>query len=412
MLKEFLEESSIARKDFFIAFILLFNAFVWNFMAPIIIGDLLSGLNVTYTQTLIVWVGYYAGIIVSSIAGSILSKKFSRVDFLYFWVIFGTVTSSLPALLSNLTVTNVVVISVLLGVSFGLGMPSCLAYFADHTLVENRGRISGVTLLITNLSAPLFGILFGMFNLKVNSIIFTVWRGFGLTIFFLKPERKITSRIEKNVSFLSILRNKPFILYFVAWLMFCFIDRFERPILRPFFGDFHFLILMIGPIIGSISAFIAGLLSDWVGRKRMVLYGFIALGIAYAVIGMASYTVVSWYFYVTIDGISTGILIVTFWLILWGDLSQPGTREKYYVIGEAPLFLTSIIQLFSVQYVKLIPASSAFSLASFFLFLAVLPLLYAPETLPQKKIELRRLRKYVEAARKVKEKSEEKGAKG
>jgi MFS family permease len=412
MLRKFSKESSIARKEFFIPFILLFNSFVWNFMIPIIIGDLLSGLNVTDTQNLIVWVSYYAGIVISSIVGSILSKNFSRVDFLYFWVIFGTVTSSLPALFSNLTVTNVVVISVLLGVSFGLGMPSCLAYFADYTLVENRGRISGVMLLITNLSAPFFGILFEMFNPQINSIIFTVWRGFGLTIFFLKPERKITSRIEKKVSFFSILRDKPFILYFVSWLMFCFIDRFEKPILRPFFGDFHFLILMIGPIIGSLSAFIAGLLSDWVGRKRMVLYGFIALGIAYAVIGLASDTVVSWYFYITIESISTGIFIVTFWLILWGDLSQRGTREKYYVIGEAPLFLTSIIQLFSVQYVELFSSSSAFSLASFFLFLAVLPLLYAPETLPEKKIELRRLRKYVEGARKVKEKHEGKGVKG
>jgi hypothetical protein len=40
-----------------------------------------------------------------------------------------------------------------------------------------------------------------------------------------------------------------------------------------------------------------------------------------------------------------------------------------------------------------------------------LPLLYAPETLPEKKIELRRLRKYVEGAKKVKEKHEGKSVK-
>jgi len=56
----------------------------------------------------------------------------------------------------------------------------------------------------------------------------------------------------------------------------------------------------------------------------------------------------------------------------------------------------------------LIPNTSAFSLASFFLFLAVLPLLYAPETLPEKKIELRRLRKYVETAKKFQRKYAEK----
>jgi len=39
-------------------------------------------------------------------------------------------------------------------------------------------------------------------------------------------------------------------------------------------------------------------------------------------------------------------------------------------------------------------------------------LMYAPETLPERKIKLRQLRKYVEGARKVKEKHEEKGVKG
>jgi MFS family permease len=160
---------------------------------------------------------------------------------------------------------------------------------------------------------------------------------------------------------------------------------------------------MIGPIIGSFFALIAGVLSDRVGRKRVILYGFVTLGIAYAVIGIAPDTLFSWYFFLTIESIATGILWVTFILILWGDLSQHGSREKYYVIGEAPYFLTFVIQQLSVPSVAL-PLYAAFSLASFFLFAAVLPLVYAPDTLPEKKIRLRRLRKYMDAAKKVKEK--------
>jgi len=59
--------------------------------------------------------------------------------------------------------------------------------------------------------------------------------------------------------------------------------------------------------------------------------------------------------------------------------------------------------------IELISPYTAFSLASFFLFMAVLPLLYAPETLPEKKIELRRLRKFADDAKKAKEKYERKG---
>jgi MFS family permease len=370
----------------------------------------LSGLNETALQSFIIWTAYYITIIVSSIVGLILSNRISRRNFLYFWIILGIFTSALLALFNNFTVINVLIIGILLGASFGLGMPSCLAYFADCTLVENRGRIGGITLLITNLSAPLLSIPLMMFDLKVNSIIFTAWRASGLIIFFLKPEENFASETKKNASSTSIFHDKAFFLYFIAWLMFCLIDRFEQPILKNFFGNFNYSVVMIEPIIASLSALIAGLLSDQIGRKRVVLYGFATLGISYGIIGLAPATIISWYFYLVVDSISTGILWVAFILILWGDLSQSGAREKYYVIGEAPFFFSYIIQMISVPQATLIPETSAFSLASFFLFLAVLPLLYAPETLPEKKIELRHLRKYVEEAEKVKEKYVEKDA--
>jgi hypothetical protein len=51
-----------------------------------------------------------------------------------------------------------------------------------------------------------------------------------------------------------------------------------------------------------------------------------------------------------------------------------------------------------------IAPAAVFSLAAFFLFLAVMPLMYAPETLPEKKIQERELRVYLEKAKKVKQK--------
>lgn len=408
MAREDFEGHGIGRKDYFVVFFLLFNALTWLYMIPMIINNILDGLNAINAQEDIIWATYYAAIIGSSIFGSILSSKISRLKFLYFWITFGIITSSLPALLNNITIIHALIISLLFGTSFGLGMPSCLAYFADYTLIENRGRISGITLLITNLSAPLFAIAFDMSNLRVNSTIFAVWRASGLIILFLKPKERMLSETPIKNSFVTILRDKPFVLYFIAWFMFMLIDRSETPVLRFFLGDFHYYI--VAPIIGSFSAFIAGILVDRIGRKRMVLYAFVTFGIAYAVIGIVPAAGFSRYFFLAIESVSNGILAVTFILILWGDLSQSATREKYYAIGEIPIFLTSIIQLFAAPYFMSIPNTSAFSLASFFLFLAVLPLLYAPETLPEKKIELRRLKKYVEAAKKVQEKYTEKVA--
>lgn len=404
MPRKFLAGSGIFQRDFFIVFLLLFNTIVWLYMTQLIIGDVLNGLNATHTQNLSTWATYYATLIGSIIGGSILSKKINRLTLLYSWIILGSVTSLLPALLNDFTGIRALIISILLGVSSGLGIPSCWAYFADCTLVENRGKIGGTILLATNLFAPLFAISYMMLNLVVGSIILAVWRSSGLIIFFLKPDEKVASEMKKNDSFTLILRDKPFLLYFVAWFMFCLVDRLGQPILRSFFGDFHYSVVMIGPIIGGFSALIGGLLCDLVGRKRVLLYGFVTLGIAYAIITIVPATILSWYFYLIVVSISTGILWVIFFLIVWGDLSSYGTREKYYVIGAFPLYFTNLIQLFSTPYVTLIPETSVFSLASFFLFLAVMPLLYAPETLPEKKIRLRQLREYLEKTKKVKEK--------
>lgn len=79
-------------------------------------------------------------------------------------------------------------------------------------------------------------------------------------------------------------------------------------------------------------------------------------------------------------------------------------QQKILRIGNILLFVTNLVPVFLSTYIAQIPASAVFSVASFFLFLAVLPLMYAPETLPEKKIRLRQLRGYVEKAKKAREK--------
>lgn len=406
MLKRFLlEKVGITGKDFFTVFFLLFNAFTWWYATLVMMDDLAK-------RDLVIWTIYYVALIGSGLISSVLSYKVQRINFLYVWIFLGTATSSLPAILGSVATHAVWIVSLLWGLSFGLGIPSCISYFADCTQIENRGRVGGSIYLAIILSLPFFVALFGMANLMVNSMISVVWRGFGLILFFLlKPKEKIDVKKRKNPSFVSIFHERSFILYVIPWVMFCLVNRLEEPILRNFFeADFYTFMIMTESILGSLFAFIGGVLSDFIGRKRMIIYGFVTLGLAYAFIGIAPDMRISWYFYSIIDGIAWGIFMVIFVLVLWGDLSSLAVREKYYVIGSIPFLLTDLMQLFLTPYAELIPASAAFSLASLFLFVAVLPLMYASETLPEKKIELRKLRKYAEKAKKVKEKFVEKSA--
>jgi len=393
---------------------LFVSVFGWHYMTLHMINSILSGLDMTNTHNLAIWATFYVSIIGSSILGTFLSNKVGRLKFLYIWTVLGVVISFLPALLTNVTFLHVWSISFLLGASFGLGIPSCLAYFADCTVVENRGHIGGITFLIANISVPLFAILFRAFDLATFSVIFGLLRGMGLIVFFLKPEKQPSSQITTSVSFVSILRDRTFLLYFVAWSMFLLVDRFERALVVPFLTDWMPILVdimgVVEPLVAGLSILIACLLCDWIGRKKIVLSGFVALGAAYAIIGLAPYSVFSWYLYFLVDGVAWGIFSLIFVLILWGDLAQSASSEKYYTLGSIPFFLSGVIPLLLTQsFIGQVEIYTAFSLASFFLFVAVMPLVFAPETLPEKQMELRRLRKFADDAKKAKEKYERKG---
>ncbi|NIR14560.1 MAG: MFS transporter [Desulfobacterales bacterium] len=187
------------------------------------------------------------------------------------------------------------------------------------------------------------------------------------------------------------------------------INFLEHPVLTNFFGnDFAELMPIAEFGIGGFAALIGGWFADSVGRKRVIIFGFIMLGIGYAVLGLFSGILLSWYLYLILDGVAWGIFSLMFYMVVWAELAKNRTREKYYLFGVLPFILASFIQILFAPYADFIPVSAAFSLASFFLFLSVLPLVYAPETLPERKIELRKLRRYVEKARKTKEKREDK----
>jgi MFS family permease len=162
---------------------------------------------------------------------------------------------------------------------------------------------------------------------------------------------------------------------------------------------------MIEGVLVGVFAIVGGFLSDVIGRKRIAIFGFIMLGIGYATLGIYPGNLLSWYFYTLVDGIAWGTFSVIFIITIWGDLSYDSSSNKYYAIGGLPYFISNFLRLTVGSYIsKTVSAYAIFSLTAFFLFLAVFPLMYAPETLPEKKIREREVREYIEKAKKIKEK--------
>jgi hypothetical protein len=107
------------------------------------------------------------------------------------------------------------------------------------------------------------------------------------------------------------------------------------------------------------------------------------------------------------------LLLVLFILVLWSDLSYGSTSDKYYALGVLPFFASRFLEITIGQDIMNIfteNKSALFSLTAFFLFLAVLPLVYAPETLSEKAIKDREMKKYIEKAQKEAEKAHKKEA--
>ncbi len=65
-----------------------------------------------------------------------------------------------------------------------------------------------------------------------------------------------------------------------------------------------------------------------------------------------------------------------------------------------PFLFSNLISILVQPFADTIPIASSFSLASLFLFLAILPLLYAPETLSEKIMKDRELKNYIAKAQK------------
>ena len=404
--------SVLLQRDFLAVFIVIVNAFSWYFPLYLFFETTLGKFQVEPTFLSVTFGVQCVAAVGSAIVGTALVKRFpSRDESLSVWMFIGVIASASMVMLETSNMAYILVVSFLLGISLGLGFPSCLAYFGDYSTEENRGRLAGITFFASCLCMFFIGLLLSFSTLVVGALILAAWRGIGLFLFRLTRSKQDYSKeniIEAPYG--SVLLDRSFLLYLVPWIMFCLINFLERPVVTiratAFFGgDFASFVSIAEFGIGGFVALIGGWFADSVGRKRVVIFGFIMLGIGYAVLGLFPSIILSWYLYIVLDGVAWGIFSLMFYMVLWSELAGNRIKDKYYLVGVLPFLISSYVQILFTPYAKLIDVSAAFSLASFFLFVAVLPLMYAPETLPEKKIELRRLRKYMEKAKEIREKA-------
>jgi MFS family permease len=408
--------SVLFQREFLAVLVVVVNVFSWYFPMYLFFETALRNFEMGQTFLEVALGTQFAAAVGFAIIGTALVKKFlNRNSLLTIWMFTGIISSLLMVTLETFNMELVLLASFLLGTSLGLGFPSCLAYFGDNSNVENRGLLGGITFGASGLLILIVGLTTSLItSILVKALILAAWRGIGLISFLLaKPKNVQQEEKPIEISYKAVLQDRSFLLYFLPWIMFCLINFLEAPIVIDYVGDeLASYMPIVEYSIGGLVALIGGWFADSVGRKRIIIIGFVTMGIGFAVLGLSGLSGgirEIQYLYIAIDGVAWGIFSLMFYLVIWSELAGKRLKEKYYLLGVLPFLIASYIQILFTPYAKNIPVSAAFSLASLFLFLAVLPLLYAPETMPQKQIEMKRLRKFADDAKKAKEKYESLG---
>jgi MFS family permease len=392
--------------------LIVLNSFVWYILTYAVFSSIVNELPLLQAEKLELFTIYFVGIGVSAILGS---KFFPRLrnTALSLWLFMGVVSTLLLTIMSSDGMIANALLALFFGTSIGVGLPSCLSYFADSTSVENRGFAGGIIWSTVGFTVLILAFLINMLGQWETVIILAVWRLFGGIAFLFLKKKNTKLDSQKSPSYLELIRKKEILLYLFPWVMFCFINFAEAPILEGVYGEqvFAFVQLAESAFVGFV-AIIGGFIADITGRKRIVIAGFVMLGIEYAALSAFNSpdSPATLYLFLILDGITWGLLASVFFTVIWGDLGENHEKEKYYALGGIPYLLGNFLYILFKTYAVDVSPTAAFSFASFFLFLAVLPLMYAPETLPEKKIKERELKKYIEKARKEAEKIQEKEA--
>jgi MFS family permease len=386
---------------------LVANPLVWYYVLLTFMQQSVTKIPLNDTQSIFVYCIHFIGLVFSALVGATLTKKIDRTKFLKLWIILGVILSASLFALGNPNFLTVSSLALLFGVFLGIGMPACMGYYTKSIPVEKRGRISGIVMLTSGIGIVAFSLAVKG-NPLILGIILAVWRLSSLVIFMLPNASKLPEQKSGATSYKHIFSQHSFILYLIPWLMFSLVNYLSAPLQLSLFGEqTTTTMIMFQNVIMAISAVVGGFFMDSFGRKRVAISGFVLLGLAAAVLGAFPENVIIWYFNAVIDGVAWGFLLVLFIVTIWGDLSPDAPSDKYYAVGVLPFFASKFLDVAIGGYVADAVqgyTSALFSFVAFFLFLAVLPLVYAPETLPEKIVQDRELKSYIEKAQMTKEK--------
>ena len=388
----------VPRKQLLAVTLLTSGAIAWFLFINSNIADVFA----TITRNDSFWIYYNIGptlFYASAIFGvgiGILARKFNRKKLLSLWILLGVLSSIFITLFEGAIFATVS--SLFLGISFGFGLPTCLALIAECTAVEERARVSGIIILssfIIVFAGTIIGQVLGLGVLGIF-LLFAALRAISFSGLIVgKCE---TYKEEPQKSHLSDIAYREFAFFLIPWAMFQFAASFAFNLI-PGTPSYQ-AALATGSIIRyvfiALFALISGVAADRIGRKIPIIIGLVMLGISFVLLAFAK-SPTSVLIYLPVSGIAWGTFF-SIYLAIPGDISVSGYREKFYGL-EYGLLLGVILFWIAIPGNRIFanfPANSFALILSAILFVSVVPVLLANETLSGKKITERKMKRHLD----------------
>jgi MFS family permease len=337
---------------------------------------------------------FLASMVLSSITAGFLVDKVGKLLII---LLSTLVVSLITFTFTWIDYSLVFVFSILLGLAAGVSPVAWGAYFADHTMPAERGRIMG---LIFGVSMPLAQ-LFLIGSSSTANLEILIIGGWLLVTFVGLVFRPKDNPIEK-ASRLREVSTKQILLYGIPMFLFYMVAGILLSIVFPttqnLVGNQMFYLIWTLPFI--LGAIFAGLQIDRRGRKFPTIVGLAITGVSLAVLGIVNINPG----YVCMIPLAVGYSIVTISsLIIWADLAPAKSRGKFYGLGIGIIAGAQLIGLLltgtNFGLVSSAQINSYMLFSAVALFLCIPPLILAEESLPKEVIEDRQMLDHLEAVK-------------
>lgn len=340
-------------------------------------------------------------IAVTSLLTSFFIHKINKLRAIYACFIFASIVTVLLFFVSNNIFRLVSVFAV--GIFFGIGQLAFFTFFWSLTVPEERGRIGG---FIGFASLPFYFISTASAEtldfLGTVVVLGSILSLAALVAILLRSEKAtLTAKNEERESYPE---KRTVLLYSIPWVMFSLINvtlakNISLSALQQVPSSFYVFLIFLQVIAAIFGTLAGGIIADFFGRRLSLAFAVTSYGISSALGGLIQNNAMFCFTYFA-NGLSWGILLTLYSLVVWGDLANKENCAKMYSIGLVVYYAALGIGFLPIQ-VSRIPLVISALASCLLIFLSNVPIVLAPELLSSDFREKIKLRLHIRTVRKI-----------